>query len=391
MQKQIALLLALVVSCVFATSAHADTVKKPWTMLVYINGNNDLDSFGEMNLKQMQQVGSSDQLNVVVQWASLASQETKRLYVHKDPSATTVTSPVVETLPVVDMGNKETLLDFIKWGVDHYPADHYFVAVWNHGTGWHLRGLNGGFKMTDISYDQRSGNHITTEELGQTMRDAAAYIGHKVDVYASDACLMAMVEIAQEMGGAVETFVGSEEVEPGEGWPYHLFLQRWAQNPTATSQEVGSYLVDAYNEFYSASGIDDATLSALDLSQIPALTQSIAALKDSLMARTDFSAIKTAAQNSSRYASYDYVDLSDVLDNMATGLTTSDAAAVTIANVKQQIAKTVISSKTTGLKAAGIAIWWPTSRWEYSMYASRYKGLQFDQAVRWSDFLEKLY
>jgi hypothetical protein len=390
MQKQIVLLLALAMSCAFSTSAHAATVKKAWTMLVYINGNNNLDDFGAMNLKQMQQVGSNDQLNVVAQWASLAASDTKRLYMQKDPSATTITSPVVETLPVLDMGKKETLLDFIKWGVDHYPADHYFIAVWNHGSGWHIRGLNNEMKTTDISYDERSGNHITTEELGETMRNAAAYIGHKVDVYASDACLMAMIEVAGEMQSAVETFVGSEEVEPGEGWPYDLFLQRWEKNPMATSRDVGSYLVDAYNDFYKSRGTDGATLSAIDMSQIPALTQSISALKDSLMARTDFAAINTAAANSARYESNDYVDLNDVLDNMATGLAKADVASITIASVKAQIAKTVINAKSTSIKAAGVAIWWPTSKYEFSEYSARYKGLQFDQSAHWSDFLAKL-
>jgi hypothetical protein len=391
MQKQIVVLFALVASFAVSTSAHAEAAKKAWTMLVYINGNNNLDSFGAMNLVQMQQMGSSDDLNVVAQWASLDATDTKRVYVHKDPSATTVTSPVVETLPIVDMGKKESLLEFIKWGVDHYPAEHYFIAVWNHGTGWHLRGLNTDFKMTDISYDERSGNHITTEELAQTMKEAAAYIGHNVDVYASDACLMAMVEVAQEMYGAVDTFVGSEEVEPGEGWPYHLFLQRWEKNPHATSAEVGTYLVEAYNEFYLSRGTDGATLSALDMSQIPALTESIGVLKKSLMERTDFSVIKTASEKSSRYASYDYVDLNDVLENLATGLTTSDAAATPIADVQKQIAKTVISAKSTGIKEAGVAIWWPTSKWEYSEYSARYKGLLFDKAAGWSEFLEKLY
>ena len=360
-------------------------------MLVYINGNNNLDDFGLMNLKQMQQVGSSDQLNVVAEWASLAATDTKRVYIQKDPTAATITSPIVETLPILDMGKKETLLDFIKWGVDHYPADHYFIAVWNHGTGWHISDQGKGVKITDISYDERSGNHITTEELGETMRTAAQYIGHKVDVYGSDACLMAMVEVAQEMQTAVETFVGSEEVEPGEGWPYDLFLQRLEKNPTATSREVGSYLVDAYNDFYTARGTDGATLSAIEMAQLPALTQSLSALKDSLVVRTDFTSIKSAGENATRYASNDYVDLTDVLDGMATGFTKSDTASVAIASVKEQISKTVISAKSTSIKAAGIAIWWPTTQSEFSELSARYKGLQFDQAAHWSDFLQKLY
>lgn len=396
MQKQIGSLVALLVvlvSFVSSSVAHAaGEVKKPWTMLVYLNGNNSLDQFGAMNLKQMQQYGSSDQLNIVVQWASLSASDTKRLYVQKDPSATSVTSPVVQTLPVLDMGDKATLMDFIKWGVANYPAEHYFIVVWNHGSGWHLKSLDGGsIKITDISYDDRSGHHISTEELGQAMAEASAIIGHKVDLYGSDACLMSMIEVASEMKDSVESFVGSEEVEPGDGWPYHLFLKKWSANPTATSKEVGSYLAEAYKEYYVGQNETGATMSVLDMSQLDALSASISALKDSLLTHTDFSAIKTAAESATRYESQDYVDLQDVLEKVSASLTGTDSASTAILSVKQQIAKTVVSAQTSGKVANGIAIWWPTEQYDWSGYSARYKGLKFDQASHWSDFLQKMF
>ena len=97
----------------FALNASAADVKE-WTFLVYLNGNNNLDSFGTMNINEMEQFGSSDQVNVVVQWASMRSQVTKRLLVQKD-SSTTVTSPVVESLSNVDMGDYHSLIEFARW------------------------------------------------------------------------------------------------------------------------------------------------------------------------------------------------------------------------------------------------------------------------------------
>src|SRR6185312_17425586 len=231
---------------IFSANAHAEgttAAQKDWTFLVYINGHNNLDSYGAQNIKSMEQVGSSDKLNIVVQWASLANNDTRRLLIQKDTTGSQdVTSPVVQSLPRVDMGNYHSLVDFVKWGAQNYPAKHYFVAVWDHGNGWHLQSMGGNMHANDISWDDDSGNNITTEQLGQAMGEIATAIGHKVDIYGSDACLMAMAEVAGEMKDSVSVFVGSQETEPGAGWPYATFLADWENNPSMSAQQIGATL-----------------------------------------------------------------------------------------------------------------------------------------------------
>ncbi len=360
-------------------------------MLVYLNGNNNLDQFGAFNIIQMQKAGSTDHLNVVVQWASQAAEDTKRLLVVKDTAATTVTSPTVQDLPVVDMGKKETLLDFITWGVQTYPADHYFVVVWDHGAGWHLLSPKPMAQNYDISFDERTGNHITTEELGGVLAQAAQVIGHKVDIYGSDACMMSMVEVAAEMAGSVDTFIGSEETEPGAGWPYDLFLGSWNANPTADNAQIGKFLVDSYKAYYTQQGTSNATMATIDMNQLPQLIAGISALKDKLAAKTNMSVISQAAASSSRFTYSDYVDLSDLVDNVRTALDKTDEAQVALDSMSQLIKTAVTSTSTTGMKANGISIWWPTDSSGFNSYSTRYKGLKFDQAAHWSDFLAKTY
>ena len=115
----------------FPGSANAGTEQqiKDWTFLVFINGHNNLDSFGAMNIKQMEEVGSNDKMNIVVQWASLSNGNTKRLYVQKSTNPNAVTSPVVQDMAPVDMGDYNELVKFVEWGAKNYPAKHYFVAV----------------------------------------------------------------------------------------------------------------------------------------------------------------------------------------------------------------------------------------------------------------------
>ena len=42
--------------------------KKNWTIMVYLAGDNNLDSAGAVDLKEMKQVGSNDQINVLAQF-----------------------------------------------------------------------------------------------------------------------------------------------------------------------------------------------------------------------------------------------------------------------------------------------------------------------------------
>jgi hypothetical protein len=152
----------------FSNSARAEQAKaqKEWTFLLFLNGNNNLDYFGAYNINQMEEVGSNENLNMVVQWASIGKRTTKRLLVTKDNDTKNVTSKTIEDLGNIDMGDYKQLVNFIEWGAKNFPAKHYMVAVWNHGNGWQILNLGAGAITRDISYDDNTGNKITTEELG---------------------------------------------------------------------------------------------------------------------------------------------------------------------------------------------------------------------------------
>lgn len=385
---------------IFSANVHAEdstAAQKEWTFLVYINGHNNLDSYGGQNIKGMEKVGSSDALNIVVQWASEANGDVRRLLVKKDTtSSTTVTSPVVQTLPgSTDMGDANTLNDFIAWGVKSYPAKHYFIAVWNHGNGWHLQDVGAGnMHANDISWDDGSGNHITTEQLGQSMATAAKVIGHKVDIYGSDACLMAMAEVAGEMKDSVSVFVGSQETEPGEGWPYATFLADWAKAPTATAQQVGAILSKNYAAAYDGGiyGNQDVTFSAFDMANYDALTAATKTLAAELKGLNagQLSSVKKAANGTQAFYDADYKDLYDFVSHVEQS--NMQVQAATLADVKKAVQNFVISVNSTSAykDAHGLSVWLPTSSYEYNDYSDRYKGLFFDKATGWSNFLEKI-
>lgn len=236
---------------------------KPWTFLIFVNGNNNLDQNALLNLKAMEQVGSSDQVNVVAQWASISTGQTVRMLIEKSKNPNAITSPILQNLGKVDMGDYHALEDFIAWGVAQYPAEHYFIEVWNHGSGWNAKST---LSTYDISYDETTGHHISTQELGWVMDGAAKKIKHKVDIFASDACLMAMVEVATELSDSVHLYGGSEETEPAMGWDYKNLLEKWNAKPYRTPEEVAILVAETYVKSYEGS-INEVTYSIVDLNE----------------------------------------------------------------------------------------------------------------------------
>lgn len=381
-------------------NARAADQQKDWTFLVYINGNNDLDTYGNYNINQMERVGSSEQVNVVVQWASAANQKTQRLFVIKDQDSRNVTSPVVENLGRVDMGDWHSLVSFIQWGVEHYPAKHYFIDVWDHGSGWHhlkLRSHSKSFNPMDISHDDYSKNMITTPQLGHAMSEAARIIGHKVDVYGSDACLMAMAEIASEMKDSVHYYIGSEELEPGEGWPYDAILTEWNKKTHASGEDVAKIVTTEYVKSYRGAGVsanNEVTFSAFNLEKTERMHSAVSALGQYLkrLDRVTQKKVVQAFGRSQMFYHSDYRDFLDLFSQLEQLDVIKLSKESSLQDVKDAIHEYVIANSVTPdyAQATGLSIWLPTKLSTYKSYAEYYSVLQFQHDTHWGDALKEV-
>jgi hypothetical protein len=378
------------------SSLSASAAEKEWTFLLYLNGNNNLDSYGSLNINQMEKVGSSSDVNLVVQWASLDAGVTKRLYVEKDNDTSKVTSPVVQDLGKADMGSATVLEDFIRWGVSTYPAKHYFVAVWDHGSGWHARQAraHGGFQISDISWDDNTGHSITTKQLGQVMNNVASWMGRKIDIYGSDACLMGMVEIAGEMKDSVSYFLGSQDLEPGEGWPYTEIFAPLIANPHMSARDFTALATNEYTKSYSpggSNGSSSVTMSSFDMSKYAAMQAALATFGSEVlrMPASAKTTIFTAAKAAQAFEYSDYVDLGDFLKKIkAQGIRDLDPKV--IQDTSDALNSFVLLSRNTGSSfagATGASIWIPKSTSTLNSYLAKYKALQFESDTHWSDAL----
>ena len=390
------LALSLAASLSFASAAQADdppqnnpSTTKEWTILVFLNADNNLDSFSVQNMNQMEKVGSSDKVNIVVQLDREGSTGTWRYYIQKDNKPSQITSPKIETLPEQDMGSPDTLRAFLKWGMEKYPAKHYFVDFWNHGAGWEKKGTRYGTK--GISYDDQSGNHLSVAQVGQVMREMSQSLGRKVDVVGYDACLMQMAEVAAEVTDSCSYQVASEETIPGAGWPYDEWLAKVVAGPESDGAQVGRWLVDAYKASYSSSG-QDTTLSCLDLSKLASLIEKLDGFTQALLADpASKSAAAEAARAAQSYTYSSHKDLYDFVDRVLKKVTTKQVVDAGNALKDCLNSQVVLSNAHTGSGAEGshgLALWLPTSGGQDMM--QRYRGLSWASSTQWDEFLSTL-
>jgi hypothetical protein len=270
-----------------------DPNAKDWAFIVFMNADNNLESFGYLDLAEMEAVGSNAGLDIVVLMDTATGDggDARKLHVNQGSST------VVENLGEVDMSDWHTLADFGVWAVQTYPARHHMLVLWDHGSGW--RGPEVARPYKGFSNDDHPpGNEmsIANGDFARALAAITAARGGKLDLVGFDACLMGMWEVAEATGPYARYLIGSEELEPGEGWPYDDLLGPLAANTTMGARDLGTNIVDAY---YAAS-TSDTTLAEADLDTLPDLATTLSAFADALGGHpalfTQFETARTATQ-----------------------------------------------------------------------------------------------
>ncbi len=86
---------------------------------------------------------------------------------------------------------------------------------------------------------------------------------------------MSSLEAAAAIAPYARYMIASEEIEPGTGWDYNAFLSALSSDSRITGLELGAYVCDSYMEKCALSSSEGmATLSVVDLSQIPGVVES---------------------------------------------------------------------------------------------------------------------
>ena len=371
---------------------------RKWTVLVYLNAANDLEAYGTLNVNQLEQVGSNNDVNVVVEFKRIKGQYdasdgnwggTRRYFVTRDSDITHVSSPILSDNNAVDMGAPQSLQDFIQWGRQTFPAEHYCLVVWNHGAGW--RSVKLPQSTRGVSYDDQYSTHIDTIQLPAALNVDGS---HKWDLIALDASLMQMAEVAYEIRNTADFLVGSEESPPGTGYPYDKILRDLVASPTQSGKDLG---VAFAQEMLAANDpTSDITQSVLELAKIETIAPALDNLGSALTTAqtTQATAIAAARDSSESYAYPENHDLLHFLQLLPTG---SPAVRSAITQVQTAVSSALIWNGHAGAHphSNGLAIFLPTPA-EYQQieiqqnqgFGQSYSLLALTQAApHWQHFL----
>ena len=356
---------------------------KEWTIMVFINGKNNLEKYAFLNINQMEKIGSSDKVNIVVQLGRMNNYShldgtwkgTRRYLIQKGSNPKGIFSPAVADLGKVDMGDYKSVIDFSNWAKTTYPAKHYMLIVWNHGAGW-IKSTTDAAK--GISYDDETNNHITTPQMGAMLKGLGG-----VDVYGSDACLMQMAEVDYEIKDYAKIIVGSEETEPGDGYTYDTFLGPIVAKPTMDAEGVAKTAVDAYTAHYSPSN-QGATQSYVRSSAIPGFLDASNAFASAMMQANEKDVVKTAMGSAQSYAYSENKDLYHFTQLVVNATQNSDVKATGNALMKYITGTLVGDNKISGnyTNSYGIAVYLPGGA-----APAAYGELQWAKASNWDDLI----
>jgi len=386
-----------------AIDASASELEADWLFMVYLDADNNLEGAGIDDLNEMEVAGSTESVKIVVQfdraerdWDDDTSNgnwtDTKRFYVTRDTDSAIINSPVVADLGEMNMGDPATLQSFIEWGIASYPAQHYALVLWNHGSGWRERATADAVKS--ICVDDQSNDELTMTELRSALNAANATTGETLDIVGFDACLMQMVEVAYQVMGSVarplvDTMVGSEETEPGDGWDYAATLTALTADPAMTPSELATRIVSDYISSYDPSlGI---TQSGVNLGLVEDLATAIDSFAQTMVSATDdWDAIRTARSQAQEYYYDYYIDLYHFaqLVNQDTSISQGvrDAASAVMTAVSSAV---IAEGHTVSVADShGLSIYYPDTTTDY--FSDYDTGLLFTNDTQWDDFLSAI-
>ena len=177
---------------------------KDWSILIFANGNNDLEPEIYNAKLSAETVGSNQNVNVVMQigredrnlarilrpFEAIPDAEDEWKGVRRYLIGLNG-SDLIETLCSTNMADAASLYNFIIWAAENFPAKHYMLLLGGHG--YQFVGC-----MTD--YSGTSPYIMGITELCNALDLACRYSEIKIDLLLMDTCYFNFIEVLYELG-----------------------------------------------------------------------------------------------------------------------------------------------------------------------------------------------
>jgi clostripain len=304
-----------------------------WTFMIYLDADNNLeesaiDDFNEM-VSGLNGLNNSN-INVVVlidridgyddnylgetsDWSGAKIFEINQNYTYTKKTDGWFTDD-----GEINMGDPNTLKNFINYCKTKYPAQHYALVLWNHGGGARSKSdtLTISNISKDICEDDTDSDILYLDEVQQAV---SQYFNSssKLDFIGFDACLMGTIEVAYEFKDLALVMAGSMASEWGDGWDYDAIFKGMASGTNDDPKELGKLVVKTYRD--STVSQTDQTQAAIDLTKVSSIKSIIDNFAKEIYKANAKSNIETLRDNSIHFydsdddsISFPYFDLNDI-------------------------------------------------------------------------------
>lgn len=399
------LLFAFITAMPHSTNkSFAQSPQAEWTLMFYMDLDNNLEASQMDDLKEMLAVGSTKDVNIVL---LVDRNEKDRPFQSYSNSSignlknwTTAKLLYVEKGNLrelgdwgeVNMGDPATLKKFLQTSMQQFPARRYGIILTDHGAGW--SGI--------VGDESANYNTLTTKELPAVFKE----VGKTFDLIGFDACLMGNLEVAKSVAPFGRVMVASEELEPADGWNYTPFFSSLTANPKMDAITLGKTIVNTYADFFKSpeqtrtgKGV---TLSVIALDKIEPLEKAVnelaarnqafiktggrAAFLSTAKARSNTEECGNDSKNNERFH---YYDLGDYANNIKQEK--PDAETIKAADAVIQATQAAVIHKHSGQghpNSSGLAIYFPPdTKTLKSKTEISYKETPFSLTGKWLPFL----
>ena len=229
-----------------------------WTFMLYLyEDGQGLD--GDKDLNEWEVAGSvPGEVNYLILYDSNTDSRDGIWYVKKDANGfnRTLVSEQLTTQVDPNMSSQETLRNYIMWVKDHYPAQHYGLAVWDHGDGIFKRSAD-----ETEGIDKGFVGSMKLWQMSAAVKEFTEAVGKKIDIVGFDVCLLGQIETAYQFKDLANYVIASELTEPGDGWDYNRGFQILSQNSATQADTLAKTICKTYCDAYNVGGSSYVTSS----------------------------------------------------------------------------------------------------------------------------------
>ncbi|MBR5056862.1 MAG: hypothetical protein IKX03_06670, partial [Bacteroidales bacterium] len=377
---------AVLPALLLVTSCGEKHRREVTSVLVYLAGNNSLESYGPDCLSQLKSGFIPE---------DKADADILLVYYHVPGEAPTLkkisktTSGLIKELVLCsypsfqNSATPATLAKVIADAEAICPADHHSLVMWSHSTGFLPNGYYDKLWYGDAdlfsSAKPRSGERRTfgrdygsDEEIEIT--DLANVLPFKYEVILFDSCLMGGVEVAYELKDKCEYLVVSPTEIMAKGFPYYIMMEELLNNKDKAA--AATVIDKEYYDYYNAQH-GGGTVTVVNTSGLGSLAQITSRIISNH--RSEISALnRNTLQYYDRCRAHWTYDLDDIISRVATASEYSTfQSALSASTVYKAATPTFLSIPINKYSGYGVYLPYP----EYKNLNAFYKTLAWNKAT----------